>query len=288
VNKNSWVWALPLISVATLSMGYAGQARAAADVIAVAEPANGLLTDRFMISLGTFMLNTGTKVELNGSAGNLGTEIDTKKDLGLRDADRFRVDGTWRFKERHKIRFEFFDINHGATKTLSRDITINDTVYPTSVSVTTKLSTTVTALSYEYAFLQRDNYEITGSAGLHAIKFGFNVSGVGSVNGQTAQARTEASSVTAPLPVFGLRGLWQFSPKWYLDGQVQYFAIKIDKIDGRVTNAQLGVTRMFGDHFGVGAGWNTFTTRVGVEKDRFNGSLKWRYSGAQIFVTASF
>ncbi len=272
MNKKNWLWTLP--AVAALAAGYPGQSQAADDVVAIADTGSGLLTDRFMVSVGTFMLNTNTTVEINGTAGNVGTDVDTKKDLGMRDADRFRVDATWRFFKRHKIRLLYFDVNQSATKTLNRDITIGDTVYPASISVTSKLSTTVTALAYEYAFLQRENYEITGSAGLHAIKFGFDLSGVGSINGQTAEFHTESKSVTAPLPVFGLRGLWQFSPKWYLDGEAQYFALKVDNIDGKVTDFRVGVTRQFGNHFGVGAGWNTFTTRVNAEKNNFDGSAE--------------
>jgi hypothetical protein len=48
------------------------------------------------------------------------------------------------------------------------------------------------------------------------------------------------------------------------------------------------VTRMFGAHFGVGAGYNAFTTKLDANKDTFDGQLKWRYSGAQIFLTGAF
>ncbi|MEY2854407.1 MAG: hypothetical protein RL030_1539 [Pseudomonadota bacterium] len=247
-----------------------------------------LLDDPFSVSLGTFLLTTKTKISIDGTGGNSGTVIDTKKDLGFKDADRFRLDATWRFAPNHKVRAMYFSISQSNTQMLDRDITVGDTVYPVNVEVTAKNSTSVYELAYEYSFLRRDNYEITASAGLHAIDFGFSLSGVGTVNGQTGQARTETAGVTAPLPVFGLRGLWEIAPKWYVDAQAQYFALKIDNIDGRITDLRAGVTYMPGRHWGVGAGYNRFVTTVGVNKNAFDGQLKWNYSGAQVFVTASF
>jgi hypothetical protein len=247
-----------------------------------------LLDDPFMVSLGTFLLTTKTRVSIDGTAGNSGTVIDTKKDLGFKDADRFRLDATWRFAPNHKIRAMYFGISQSNTQTLDRDITVGDTVYPVNIEVTAKNSTTVYELAYEYSFLRRDNYEVTASAGLHAIDFGFSLRGVGTVNGQTGQASTETASVTAPLPVFGLRGLWEIAPNWYLDAQAQYFALKIDNIDGKITDLRAGVTYMIGRHWGLGAGYNRFVTTVGVDKNAFDGELKWNYSGAQVFVTASF
>ena len=82
--------------------------------------------------------------------------------------------------------------------------------------------------------------------------------------------------------------MWEIAPNWYLDAQAQYFSLKVDNIDGRVTDLRAGVTYMLGRHWGLGAGYNRFVTTVGVDKNAFDGELKWNYSGAQVFVTASF
>jgi hypothetical protein len=259
----------------------------AADTKVEGSRSYSLLNDRFMVSAGTFLLTQKTNITIDGAAGN-GTEIDTKKDLGFKDADRFRLDATWRFAEKHKLRAMYFSVNQSHTQTLTRDITAGDTVYHANVDLTGKQSVDVYELAYEYSFLRRDNYELTASAGLHAIDFGFSLSGVGTVNGVGGQVHTEARSVTAPLPVFGLRGLWALAPNWFVDAQAQYFQLKIDNIDGNVTDLRAGLTWMFARHFGLGAGYNRFVTDVGVDRTAFNGDLKWHYSGAQVFVTGTF
>jgi hypothetical protein len=271
--------ALPAILIAAAGVSLSSPARA---------EDSDLLNDKFNISLGTFLLSTKTTVKVDGSAGQQGTDVNLGRDLGFSDSNRFRVDGTWRFFKNHKLRFMYFSNNTTADKSITRDITIGDTTYPTSANLHSSNKTTISELAYEYVFMHRDTFELTGSIGLHVAKFKLAVSGDGSVNGQTGQFSTETAAVTAPLPVIGVRGLWQFSPQWYFDGQGQYFGLKVDNVDGHLTDIRLGVTRMFGAHFGVGAGWNQFSTKVNVTKDTFEGSLKWRYSGALIYIMGAF
>ncbi len=256
--------------------------------IARADQTTGLLDDTINVSLGTFLLSTDTRVTLNGSAGEQGSQVDLGRDLGFSDSNRFRVDATWRFFKRHKLRLMYFDNSTHATKTITRDLNIGDTTYAVGATLNSTNSTKIAELAYEYAFWRGDTYEITGSIGLHTVNFKLGVDGEGSVNGQTKPFAVESASATAPLPVLGVRALWEFSPQWYLDGMGQFFAVKIDNVDGHITDVRIGVTRMFGAHFGVGAGWNQFTTRVNLDKNSFEGSLRWRYGGAMIYVTGSY
>lgn len=271
--------ALPAMLIAIATMGFPVLARA---------DDSDLLNDKFNISLGTFLLSTKTTVKVDGTGGQQGTDVNLGRDLGFSDSNRFRVDATWRFFKNHKLRFMYFSNNTVADRSIDRDITIGDTTYPTSANLHSSNSTTIAELAYEYVFMHRDTFELTGSIGLHTVKFKLGVSGDGTVNGQTGQFSTETASATAPLPVIGVRGLWQFSPQWYFDGQGQYFGLKVDNVNGHLTDLRLGVTRMFGAHFGVGAGWNQFSTKVNLTKDSFEGSLKWRYSGALLYITGAF
>lgn len=272
--------AVAAVAVSAAALGYSGEARAA-------DSDGSLLNDTVTVSLGTFLLNTDTTIRVDGNLGT-GDEINFGRDLGFKDSDRFRLDGAWRFLPRHKVRLMYFSLDQSRTRTISRDVTVGDTTFPVDAELTAKNSTDVMELAYEYVFVQRDTYEVAGSFGVHAVKFNFSLSGQGTVDGETTEFRSETADTTAPLPVFGLRGLWQFYPTWYLDGQAQYFKLKYDPYDGKITDFRIGVTKMFGSHFGVGAGWNRFTTTLGVNKDSFDGELKWRYSGGMIFVTGSF
>jgi hypothetical protein len=244
------------------------------------------LNDRFSLSLGTFLLNTSTQIRIDGTTGR-GTELDTSRDLGIKDSDRFRVDGYWRFAERHKLRVLYFDTTNSASKTLQRDIDVGDTIFPLNLTVNSKFQTRVTEIAYEYAFLRRDNYEISGTVGVHDLHFKFDVSAMQNNSSQTLQAARDAD-VSGPLPVIGLRGLWRFNPKLYLDAQAQFFKISLDPYDGRLDDYNISLVWTPLKHFGFGAGYNEFVTHIDVSADRFNGNLRWRYGGARIFVIGSF
>ena len=249
----------------------------------------GLLDDKYTISVGTFFLGTKTQVALNGSAGQSGTVVDLEEDLGLNSGDRFRVDAGWHFGRKHHVRAMYFDYGNHNTRTIDRTLVIGDTTYAVNTSITSGMDTTILELVYEYAFVSRENWELLGSAGAHLVKFQYSIEGTGSVNGGTpVSGRAESSDVTAPLPVFGLRYIWRMTPKLYLEAQGQYFGLEIDNVDGKLTDLRAGVTWMFTDHFGIGGGWNRFTTDVDLSRERFTGSLDWTYSGAQVYLTGSW
>jgi hypothetical protein len=254
-------------------------------VISAAD-ANDPLHDRFSLSLGTFLLHTSTQIRVDGTTGR-GTQIDTNRDLGLKDSDRFRIDGYWRFAKRHKLRLMYFDARQDATRTADRTIDIGDTVFPVNASITSRFETRVFEIAYEYAFFRGDKYEVTGTFGIHDLKFAFDASGETLRAGQPINGSREADA-NGPLPVIGVRWLWTFNRNFYLDTQAQFFRISLNPYDGRLEDYNASVVWAPFKHFALGAGYNEFVTRLDVAAARFNGSLRWRYGGARIFVTASF
>jgi hypothetical protein len=251
---------------------------------AVQAEAGNPLEDRVSISLGGFLLNTSTKIRVDGDVR--GTEIDSDKDLGLNDSDRFRFDGYWRMTPRQKLRVMYFETNNEANKNLDRDLIFNDTLYPVNLDVHATSKTQVTEVAYEFAFMRRETYELSGSFGIHNLKFTTGLSG--ELNGQPLPNLTNTAQANGPLPVLGVHGVWRINDKFYFDAMIQYFSIAYDVYDGRVTDYTASVVWQASKHFGVGAGWNNFVTKVDVDGDHFDGSLRWTYGGARIFVTASF
>jgi len=242
------------------------------------------LNDRFSVSLGGFLLDTDTEIRVDGQA-NTGTEIDAGRDLGLQDADRFRLDAYWRMTPRQKLRLMYFDTNADGRRVIDEQIEVGDDVYPVNIEVNGSIKTTITSLSYEFDFLQTDTYELGGTFGIHNIGFEFGLSA--EAQGQTAATSSKAEA-DGPLPVIGLRGVWRINDKFYLDAGIQYFQISLDPYDGSITDLTLSGTWQFSEHWGIGAGWNQFRTNLEVDGDRFDGELTWKYGGARVFVTASF
>ena len=265
---------LPIILAAAVAMSASGRAWSG--------DSTGLLDDTLSVSLGTFIIGTDTQVRLNGTGGQPGTDVDLGRDLGFKDTNRFRVDATWRFFKRHKLRVMYFSTDTHADKNITRDLTIGDTTYPASANLHSSNSTTIAEAAYEYSFWRGDNYEISGSAGVHTVKF--------KLTRQWQAPSTARRGNSAPrLPrrphrcrssAYGDCGN-SSSDSGTSMGKRSTLPARFITLTGHISDLRAGVTRTFGSHFGVGLGWNQFVTKVNITKDSFKGSLRWRYSGAR-------
>jgi len=273
-----------------IAAGVAGMSLFAASA-ALAEGPN-LLDKGFYADLGTFIVNTDTTMTLNGqTAGEVpGKPVNWEHDFGKGDVTRFRFDGEWRFADRHKIRAMIFDYSHSKSTTINDEIDWDGTVYPINANVEGKMSFSVYELAYEYAFMRRPDFEVTGSIGLHYTDFKAKLSGTWTTSGEgggTVSASKEGS-VGAPLPVIGVRGLWRIGGDFWLDAMAQYFAMNIDGYDGHLSDLKAVVMWQPVSWGGVGIGYNRFGVDVTAHKDKFNGNLNWAYQGPQIFYSVKF
>lgn len=241
--------------------------------------ADPLLDEGFTVSAGTFALDTTTTMRIDGTSGT-GDEVSVEEDLGLTDQSRFRLDMTWRFAENHKLRALWFNNDRSASRVLAQDITVGDDTYLAGTTVTTVLNTDIIELAYEYALWRDDDWEITGSAGFHVIKFMYDVDG-------PVDTPAEADA-TGPLPVFGARGMWRYGSDWYLEAQAQFFGLEVGGIKGRLDDYKASMTYMFGEHLGAGIGWNQFTMRITSTDTSFDGVFQWSYGGPMLFLQGAF
>ncbi|HKE44593.1 MAG TPA: hypothetical protein VKB41_08645 [Steroidobacteraceae bacterium] len=254
---------------------------------AVGEKGRGPINQDWQFSVGGFFVTNDTKVTVNGEAIE-GNEVDWDNEFDLGDKDQIRLDAFWRFAERHKIRLMYFQNNRSNTKVTDREITFNGDVYPVNSSVTASLDEKIIELAYEYAFYKTDTLELSGSAGLHTLKFEPKLSATLTSGPNTGTFQTSDASVTGPLPVLGFHALWDMGHNLYLDGLVQFFYISFDEFDGSITDGKVTLTWMPWQNIGFGVGWNSFKTRVDVSKSGFDGKLKFGYGGAIVFVTFAF
>ena len=70
----------------------------------------------FSLSVGAFLTERNSKARVDSTNGDRGTEVDLEDDLGLDNSDAVvRVDGFWRFAEKHRIDFSVFDLSRFAS-----------------------------------------------------------------------------------------------------------------------------------------------------------------------------
>lgn len=264
-------------------------ALAAAPLPVDAEDGPDLLTDPFRASLGTFILETDITVRLDGDTDR-GTPVDWDRTFGAGDATRFRIDGHWRFGERHRVRAMWFNNDTSNSRTFEEEIEWQDEVYPVNARVKGEFGIDVYQLAYDYSFLRRDNYEVYAGIGLHFTQVSAGLSArVGAEGGGEVERSIKGEGdVDLPLPVIALGGLWGLPHNFWIAGQAQLFALEIGDYDGTLQDLTIAVTWQPKPWLGIGLGYNYFAVDVDVDKDRFKGNLDWVYDGPMIFYNASF
>lgn len=260
-----------------------------ADVAGAAE--RDPLETKVIIDIGWFFLSSDTRVRVDGETSDaIGTDIDFDDTFGLGDFDRFRAEAYWRIADRHAIRGMYFENNRSNTRESDREIDFGDETFPVDASVTARSELTVLQLSYDYAFVRRDNFELAGSIGVHMLDMGLSLAATATTSGGSATRSVGENATTeAPLPVLGLRGVWRLPHNFYLTAQVQYFQVEFDPYSGSITDLKATAVWQATDHLGVGVGYNDFGVRFDIEDERdFNGRLRWNYGGVVAFATVMF
>lgn len=252
---------------------------------ALADPPN-LLARGVTLGLGTYVVNTDTKVRVDGeTVGEVvpGTEVDWEQTFGGGDVNRFRGDGQWRFAERHKLRLMAFDWSRDSTRQIDEEIVWDGETFEVDATISGEREFSVYEAAYEYAFLRRERYEVAATIGIHWTSFEVSLAEVGGGGSVGSEASTDA-----PLPVLGLRGTWNLGRSFWLDTTAQYFALSIDEFDGSLLNIRAALLWQPRTWFGLGLGYDYFGVDVEIDSDSFTGKADWAYDGPQVFYNVSF
>jgi hypothetical protein len=251
------------------------------------------LESKLIVDAGWFFMSTDTRVRVDGQTSDeIGTDVDYDDTFGLGDFDRFRGEVSWRIAPRHLIRGMYFQNNRTGTRVLNQDVEFSGETYPVGATVDARSDLKIAQLSYEYAFLRRESYEIAGGIGIHYMDMGLQLDATVISQGTTvSRSLAEEATTKAPLPVLGLRGLWVLPNNFYVSAQAQYFHLNFDPYTGSLLDLKASIVWQASDHVGFGIAYNDFGFKFDIDEqgaNDFNGHLRWDYSGAVAFATFMF
>lgn len=243
----------------------------------------------FYVRLGVYFLDSSTAARVDGLGGNFGTRLDFEDDLNLeRNKDTFLAAARWRFRDRHFLEIEYFDLKRFGEKRIESEIRFGDTAFPIGADISSSFSTEVTRVGYAYRVVKRPEWGLALSAGLHVTRLRASLDAVILDNGGTPQFDGEIASVSAPLPVFGIAAARRLGEKWVLTGKGQWFFLEIDDIRGALTHAAVFLEYNPFRNIGFGIGYDWFDIDVDSTDTYWRGSTDIRFHGPLVFVQASF
>ena len=238
--------------------------------------------DTFGFSVGLFVTALDTKTRLDSSSGDSGTEFDFEDDLGLESADAiFRLDGYYRFAEKHQLNFSWFDLSRSGTAQLQGEIDYGDSTFPIDTVVDSDNELQIYRIAYTWRFVQRDNGFLGATVGLYVADFD------ASMRAETIDA-VESDGTTAPLPVIGLRGEYSFSEKWSFHADAEFFSLNFDDFDGSLYDVYAGIDYGISDRTSIGIGINSVGADIDATGSDYAGKLVWKYTGALVFLKFDF
>jgi predicted porin len=245
--------------------------------------------ERFSFGLGAVLNSFGTKLRLdNSNQGQTGSNVDLKDDLGVdQDASSFWASAEWRFAPRHRIGINYSQFKLTGTRTLTRNIVIDDETYPAGATLSSELKLQIIPIAYAYSFIKTEKDELAATIGVHWSRISFKAQGSASLNNSDFNADVTADA-DLPLPLIGLRYDHNFSQRWSAGLQGGYFPLTFGSLDGDIWTARAHVEYRFSKHVGLGFAVEGFQLDVESSQGSWQGEVKYSYWGPQIYLKSRF
>lgn len=245
--------------------------------------------EKYNVNLGVFFATVDSTARVGTPSA--GVDFDVEDTLGLGSGNNaFRINAAWRFTEnrRHRVDFDWFSLNRSGSTTLGRDLDINGMTFPAGAYVSSKLNLDLYRASYSYSIVQDDRVDLAVSAGLYIAPMSLDVNASGGFTGSVSQ------SITAPLPVIGLRADFAITPKWFLRSKFDVFYVSIDNYTGYISDIQVAGEYKAFKHVGFGLGIDTMHLAVEAESGTsvpgvdFDGKFSFQYAGIYAYTKLYF
>src|ERR1700675_5049424 len=141
------------ISMAALTLAFLA-------TLAHAEDYLSPTAERLRLSLGVIYTSNQTSMQIDSSGGVAGTPINAENQFGLDKSDfEPKFQAMVRASERHRLRFDFFEVNRTASTTITQPIIFRNVVLQSGDPLNSNLSISTLSLTYEYSFLHGEKSE---------------------------------------------------------------------------------------------------------------------------------
>ena len=257
-----------------------------------AEDVGDHMYDRFQGNVAGSLLWLGSSVRIDAKDGSIGTDLDVEDDLGFSDTKfQPRLEFRWRPGRRHQIGVGYQFARREAHKTLDETIEVGDTSFAAGAQVRAAFNTDNLFLTYRFAIMAHERTQLGVALGLGAFFFKTELDALAgvSVGGEAdSVSYSNSTSFIGPTAALGLYGRFRVGDRWYIDPDVRYLRLTVDRLTAQVVEAGL-VTRYYvSPKWGLegGLGLKAVQIDVGPKTDGagivdFDASARIRYGESQ-------
>jgi hypothetical protein len=240
--------------------------------------------ERVRISLGAMYLFNKTTLQLNSSTGVPGTPINAEDDFGLDKHDfEGKVEAMVRASERHRLWFDYFSLDRTGHATITKPIIFKDVLLQPGDPLDSTLSFRTLGITYGYSFLHTDKYEA-------AVLFGINSTDISTRARVTTQTRhvDQAEDQAGPFPTAGLDGTYVLSKRFYLDARAQYFAVRVNDLDGSLGMFDFDALYRLRPNISFALGFSAVRVHLASTQPTTSGYFNLNTHGPTFFIRVAF
>ena len=232
-----------------------------------------------------YVFGATANVAVGGPVLGVGTSLDFTNTLGGdTSTDAIRLDGLYRFNDRHAVGLSWYRVGLNGEKSLNQDVLINDQIISADATTQTSLSLNTYRLLYNYSFYHNDKVELGLSPGLYMMKTSFDFAGQGTINGTPGTATVVNEQLTLPLPSIGFIANYNITPKLQFQSRYDFFYLTINDYTGSMFEFYAGLEYRLHQHFAMGAAYDRLTAEL-TESGGEGFNVNFGYNLAYVYAT---
>jgi len=241
------------------------------------------ITDFFSLRASYWYAWVNTELRVDPSGLPLaGTPLNGTQDLGYKpDENEGTIEVMFRLRERNRIRADFTELDQAGAASLSRPTVFGNQEFNTGTVLNSSLVWRVLGITYTYAFIQNDHFELGVGAGVHLMDL--------SVRGNApATFQSYDTSVAGAVPTPALEAIWRATNLISFTARGDYIKANLNETTGSFGDFHTDVQfRVFTD-LQFGAGYSLMKLKVDSTTYGNPGLSGIRLRGPELFVRASF
>lgn len=245
--------------------------------------------NRFSIEFGGYLTNISSNFRLGADNLGIGLDINFEQALGLETTSlTYYGQFLYRFSKnrRHALKARYFQIVRKSSKVIEADIEVNDRIFEAGTELGSSFKLGVGNFDYSYSFLMDDRININASFGFFVMPIKLAVGKDDNIDEQT--------EFVAPLPVLGIESYFKLSKKFALRQEMHLFYLKLNYLEGRMSELSIMLEYNPIPSLGIGFGYNAFNLDVSQEKNArpilgdLVGKVGYKHSGLLFYGNYNF
>lgn len=245
------------------------------------KPPPNAVEDRFRAEVMLLGASFDTKLRIDPSVTEEGTEISAEDDLKLDESQwLMQAELTLLPGEHHLVRLSGLSTRRSASTIIDEEIVFDDEIYEPGERVDSTLNLNLFGLTYGYRILVRNRGELTATFGIQVAQVDANAL-------VRRRVTREAESGVSPLPLAGLEGRFDFTPHFSVEARVQYLSADIEEVKGTITDGRIAFTWRANPYLVLGLGYRSFSVDIDSKNEDTPGLVNMKIAGPMLFGRAS-